>query len=147
MTLQEKLTHFKNACRKADLKLTHQRLEIFQELASAADHPSAETLYARMQKSLPTLSLDTVYRTLATFEEYGLVSRVQTVESHARFEAEMEPHHHAICRQCGEITDFQWNIVATRKLPEQIADWGRIDTRQLTLHGTCAKCARKASAL
>jgi Fur family peroxide stress response transcriptional regulator len=144
-TIQEKLAYFKAACRDADLKLTHQRLEIFRELAEAADHPTAETLYKRLKETLPTLSLDTVYRTLATFEEYNLVYRVQTTESHARFEAE-GGHHHAICSRCGKITDFQWHDFEKSRLPEQVAKWGNIKGKQVTLHGICAQCARKASA-
>ena len=98
--LQNKLEHFEDACRDAGLKVTHQRLEIFRELAASKDHPTAETLYKGLQKIMPTLSLDTVYRTLTTFEEHDLISRVQTTESHSRFEAEMEQHHHVICSKC-----------------------------------------------
>lgn len=143
LTVQEKLAHFKEACREADLKLTHQRLEIFLELARATDHPTAETLYKRLTERLPTLSLDTVYRTLATFAEHNLVYRVQTTESHARFEAE-SGHHHAICARCGAITDFEWNDFEQSRLPEPIAQWGRISEKQVTLHGICAQCARTA---
>ena len=140
--LQKKLKHFEDACRDAVLKLTHQRLEIFRELASANDHPTAETLYKRLLKTMPTLSLDTVYRTLTTFEEHELISRVQTTESHARFEAEMEQHHHAICLKCHRITDFHWDICDTGELPEHIAKWGQIRDKQITLHGICGECAK-----
>ena len=50
MTLQKKLEHFETACRGAGLKVTHQRLEIFRELAKTSDHPTAEALYKRLQK-------------------------------------------------------------------------------------------------
>ena len=142
-SLREKIKHFKDVCREADLKLTHQRLEIFRELASATDHPSVEVLCKRLHQTLPTLSLDTVYRTIATFEKYGLAARIQTVESQARFEAEMEQHHHVICNECGEITDFQWSSFDTEKLPEEVVSWGRIDNQQITLHGVCEKCELK----
>lgn len=133
-----------DACRALDLKLTHQRLEIYRELASSKDHPTAEILYKSLRKSMPSLSLDTVYRTLATFKEHGLISRVQTTESHARFEAR-KGHHHAICSQCGTITDFVWNDFESSQLPEQIAKWGEVRNKQVTLHGICAQCAGKAS--
>ena len=142
LTLLKKLEHFKTSCHEAGLKATHQRLEIFIELASAYDHPSAETLYKRLRKSMPTLSLDTVYRTLTTFEKHNLISRVQTTESYARFEAEMEQHHHAICSQCNKITDFQWDICETGELPKQIAKWGQIRNKQITLIGICGECVQ-----
>lgn len=141
--LLKKITFLKDTCAEKGLKLTHQRLEIFRELASATDHPSAETLYARLKKNLPTLSLDTVYRTLATFEEHGLAAKVQTIESQARYEAEIDEHHHAICRECGQITDFVWHDLDKIHMPAEIADWGRIDAQQITLHGVCGKCAGK----
>ena len=141
-SIQKKLAHFENTCSELGLKLTHQRMEIFRELASATDHPSAETLYSRLQQTLPTLSLDTVYRTLATFEKHNLVSRVQTVESHARFEAEMGHHHHVICSQCDAIADFDWRAFDRNELPEQITAWGKVEKVQVTMHGTCTKCLR-----
>ena len=142
-TLQKKLQYFETSCREAGLKVTHQRLEIYRELASASDHPTAETLYKRLQENMPTLSLDTVYRTLGTFVEHGVISRVQTTESHARFEAEVEQHHHAFCRKCGEITDFQWDVLDKVQLPSQVSEWGQISNQQITLHGTCSQCALK----
>jgi len=139
--LEQKLRNFEQACRNVDLKLTHQRLEIFRELAVAGDHPSAETLYKRLLKRMPTLSLDTVYRTLATFEKHRLITKVGTVESQARFEADMDRHHHAICRQCGAITDFNWSSFDATQLPKEISGWGRVDKKNITLHGICGKCA------
>lgn len=140
--LEKKLRDFEQACRGVGLKLTHQRLEIFRELVLAEDHPSAETLHKRLQKRLSTLSLDTVYRTLATFEKNRLITKVETVESQARYEADMDRHHHAICRQCGAITDFKWRSFDTVQLPNEISGWGRIDKKNITLHGICEKCAK-----
>ena len=138
------MTEFENACRKADLKVTHQRLEIFKELAQAHDHPSAEMLYKRIITRLPTISLDTVYRTLATFEKHGLITRVQTVESQARFEAEMTRHHHAVCSKCGEITDFAWESFDAAQVPEELAGWGKISKRNAVLEGICTTCSGKS---
>jgi Fur family transcriptional regulator, peroxide stress response regulator len=140
-SIHEKLRDFEDACRRANLKITHQRLEIFRELAKAIDHPSAETLYKRLQEKLPTLSLDTVYRTLATFEDNGLISRVETVKSQARFEAEMSEHHHLICSKCGKITDFEWTSFRGVDLPDEISHWGSINKKNVILRGICNQCS------
>lgn len=139
-SVSQKLTDFTTACKNAGLKVTHQRLEIFKELAKSLDHPSAENLYKLLHKKLPTLSLDTVYRTLATFEKHGLICRVETVKSQARFEAEMGVHHHIICSKCGKISDFQWSSFDKTGLPEEIAEWGSINKRNATLYGICIQC-------
>jgi Fur family peroxide stress response transcriptional regulator len=144
--IREELRFFEEACRRAGLKLTHQRLEIYRELARSSDHPSAEALHGRLRTRIPTLSLDTVYRTLATFNGYGLVQKVETAESQARYEVVHERHHHLICRRCHEIMDFCWPSLEGLPLPEEIGAWGEVDTRNVVIYGVCGKCRQKTSA-
>jgi Fur family peroxide stress response transcriptional regulator len=140
--LRERILQFEASCHRAGLKLTHQRLEIFRELALSTDHPSAEALYKRLLERMPMLSLDTVYRTLTTFNLHGLVHKVETGESQARFEAVNERHHHLICRQCLEIVDFHWPSVDEVSLPDPVRAWGNIDTRNVVIYGVCRKCSK-----
>lgn len=143
MHLEERLRAFAEICRKEGLKITYQRLEIFKELLNSSDHPTVEKLYHRLQPKLSTISLDTVYRTLATLEKHDLVVRVETGESQARFEGRMEEHHHAICKKCGSITDFYWQFPDEASLPDEISNWGQISKKNITLHGLCAQCIRE----
>ena len=140
MTVEERLREFEEVCRKEGLKITHQRLEVFKELLNSQDHPTVEKLYRRLLRKLPTISLDTVYRTLTTLEQHGLVTRVQTLESQARFEGRIDNHHHAICKNCGKITDFQWELLDAAALPDEIIKWGRIEQKNITLLGLCREC-------
>lgn len=144
-SLQEKIAVFERACRTAGLKVTHQRLEIYRELLLATDHPTAETLHQRLHGKLPGLSLDTVYRTLATLAGCGLIRRVETAESLSRFEAACSLHHHLICRRCGTISDFTWPVLDDISLPEGIGDWGKIDSRNVVIYGTCSQCLGQLS--
>jgi Fur family peroxide stress response transcriptional regulator len=143
MTFEERLEAFKEICRKEGLKITHQRLEIFKELLNSHDHPTVEKLYQRLLPKLPTISLDTVYRTLTTLEQHGLIVRVETGESQARFEGKMEEHHHAICKKCGEITDFFWKFPNETVLPDEILKWGKISKKSISLHGLCRHCVQE----
>ncbi len=139
----EQLLHFEQICKDAGLKLTHQRLLIYTELLKAHDHPSAETLYKRLEKTLPTLSLDTVYRTLATFEKLGLLHRLETVTSQARYEVFGLRHHHFLCDVCGQLYDFVWPPFDTMSLPPSLNEIGTVDRTSVVVHGTCAACAAK----
>jgi Fur family peroxide stress response transcriptional regulator len=143
-SLQERLDFFETACRTSGLKLTHQRREIYRGLLLAGDHPTAEALHQRLRQRMPTLSLDTVYRTLGTFARHGLVHKVETGESQARFEALGERHHHLICRQCQQITDFCWPSLDQIDLPEELRHWGDIDSRNLVVYGICRQCRAKS---
>jgi len=141
--IQEKLAAFESACREAGLRITHQRLELYRELAKADDHPTAEMLYQRLRKAMPTISLDTVYRTMSTYENHGLIGKVDTVESQARYEAIGVRHHHLICRRCKEIMDFQWQQIDEAPLPFEISKWGRIDNKNVVVYGVCCSCLEK----
>lgn len=141
---QPQLERFEQMCKSAGLKVTHQRLEIYRDLLAAHDHPSAETLYKRLEKRLPSLSLDTVYRTLATFEKLKLVQRLETVESQARYEALTCRHHHFLCDICGQVFDFSWQSFDVMQLPSALAEIGTIDHTAVVVHGTCAACAQAA---
>ncbi|PLY01831.1 MAG: transcriptional repressor [Desulfuromonas sp.] len=133
---------FQQACREKNLRVTPQRVEIFRELALAQDHPSAEALYRRLADRMPMLSLDTVYRTLGTFCELGLISKVDTVESQARYEVALKSHHHLICERCGKIIDFDWQQIDGIDLPEEVRGMGHFKTRNVVVYGVCNDCLK-----
>lgn len=139
-SLKKQLLVFEEACRKAGLRLTPQRIEIFRELAKATDHPSAEMLHMRLVEKMPTLSLDTVYRTLGTFVGHGLINKVETVESQARFEAAHILHHHLICEKCKQIMDFEWQHIDAAELPESVRSWGQVERKSVVVYGICRQC-------
>jgi len=139
--LEQTMQQFVTACKQAGLKVTHQRTEIYRHLLLEPDHPSAEILHKRLLPSLPSISLDTVYRTLTTLEQHGLVSRIQTAESQARFEAVYAPHHHLICSRCKRVVDFQWPAIDRLDTPADVSNWGQIDSKTIVVYGTCMHCA------
>ena len=61
---QDPIERCKEVLKAAGVRVTHQRLEIFREVASSTAHPDAETVFRGVRDRLPTVSLDTVYRTL-----------------------------------------------------------------------------------
>jgi Fur family transcriptional regulator, peroxide stress response regulator len=142
-SLSAQLEEFETSCRDLGLKVTHQRVEVFRALFMSTDHPTADILYQRLRKKLPMISLDTVYRTLATLAKYGLINRVETPESLARFEIAQIQHHHMICRSCGEIKDFIWSIIDKTALPDEVQTWGKIDNKSMVVYGICKKCLKK----
>ncbi|MFA6220776.1 MAG: transcriptional repressor [Desulfomonilaceae bacterium] len=139
-TRDDKVVDFKKVCRNLGIKVTPQRLEIFLELIDAGDHPSAEELFQRVRLRLPTISLDTVYRTLTFFELHGLISKVYFCGDRTRFDPNTKIHHHLVCVKCKRLTDFYWPEIDSLTLPVSTKDWGLIDTRQVQIHGVCARC-------
>lgn len=141
-TEKTRIAEFTEKCRQIGLKITPQRLEIFREMIGAKDHPSALMLHKKLQRRMPTISLDTVYRTLLTFEQHNLIARVNTRQSLARFDALMEPHHHFICERCHGIEDIQSESLDALQLAERASEWGEIRKVDVVMYGICKKCLR-----
>lgn len=127
--------------RKAGVRATHQRIEVLRVLASASDHPAAEEIHRRLRATMPTVALDTVYRTLASLEEAGLVSRLQW-DACARFDANIDLHHHFRCQVCNSIQDFYWVDFDEMKAPAAAKKLGRVKTKHVTVQGVCQNCLK-----
>ncbi len=140
---QDMVGEVKKTFSRHGMKLTHQRLEIYRVLEEAKDHPSAETVWKRVRRSIPTISLDTVYRTLGTFEQKGMIQRVPVEGEQGRYDGDVSPHHHMVCTRCREIVDFWWPEFDEAALPKEVAEWGRVHDAQLIVRGECAKCGAK----
>ncbi len=137
---KEQLQQLKQVCSDAGIKLTHQRLEIFRELMSVSDHPSAEDIHSRLHERLPTIAIDTVYRTLATFNEIGLVKKLHILNERTLFDNNLTPHHHFICTRCKGVKDIYWSEFDNSSLPELVSDIGKVESRHLEIHGVCNRC-------
>lgn len=143
--LPDQIRIFKKICNKLGLKVTHQRLEIYIELSSARDHPSAEEVFKRIKRRLPTVSFDTVYRTLALFERYRVITRVSKVDDRTRYDSNMEPHYHLVCTRCKKIQDFFWPNFDHLTVPIETEEWGLIEDRHIEFRGICRNCLEKES--
>jgi len=125
------------------LKLTQQRLEILYILMSDVDHPSAEDIYERIKLKMPTISFDTVYRTLALFERHGIVSRVHYLDDKSRYDPNTTHHCHFVCTRCKTIKHFQWSELDELTVPDEVQRWGEVKDRYLEIRGVCQDCLRK----
>lgn len=137
---------FAFAVRAAGVKLTPQRAAIYREVARTDNHPDIETVFKCVRRTMPSISLDTVYRAMALFAELGLVATVRPLGRHVRFDANISPHHHFICTRCGATVDFKHREFDTLRVPASAAAIGRVDSRHVELRGFCARCAGPAPA-
>lgn len=139
--IQRRMARFEDASRKSGAKLTHQRIEIFRELAQTQEHPDAEKIFQGVRKRLPTVSMDTVYRTLWWLTELGLIKTLGSSRERSRFDANLERHHHFICTQCGLTKDFYSDKFDQLDLPESVLAIGHADITQVEVKGVCIQCA------
>jgi Fur family transcriptional regulator, peroxide stress response regulator len=138
--IERRVAEFVDACHRQGVKATHQRTEILRELVATQEHPDAETIYARVRQRIPTISLDTVYRTLRMLEDKGVIARVGATRDRARFDANTDRHHHFVCRECGTIGDFYSDVLDLFPVPHDVAEMGSVDWVYVELRGRCRQC-------
>ncbi len=132
---------FQEKARAMGVKTTPQRLAVYRELASRRGHPTVEEIYQALKREMPGLSLATVYRTLRYLEEMGLVKKAPTVDDKMRYEVEMEPHAHFVCRKCRAILDVPLVCQECPELNQWVEKEGvELEEGQLVLYGLCSKC-------
>jgi len=141
--IERRIATFARTCKQADVRMTHQRMEIFKEVAKTDEHPDAETIYTRVRRRNPFISLDTVYRTLATLEKLGVISRVYALCDRARFDALTAPHQHFVCTECGMLRDFSCAEADELRIPQEVQSWGIIRSVHVEVRARCLNCAKQ----
>jgi len=90
----------------AGLKATHQRMVILDAVMTMTFHPTVDQIYENIHNENPSISLGTVYKTVETFVEKGLLSRVFTEEGSRRYDPNLSHHGHIYCANTQEIVDY-----------------------------------------
>lgn len=133
---------FRRKSREFGLKITPQRVAVFQELLKAKDHPTADDIYKRIVKRIPNISFDTVNRTLSTFAAIGLTKVVEGYGQAKRYDPDMGAHHHFRCVRCACIIDFQNKDYDDIAVPAEIGERFTVTGKKVVLEGLCGKCGR-----
>ena len=128
-------------CRRAGLSVTHQRLAIFDAMMANGDvHPSAEVIYHSVRERYPTISFNTIYKNLETFEALGIVVKVNPLYNEARYDVDVKPHHHLICRHCKTIVDVYDKKLDALPAPEEADSGFHVENWTVQFTGLCADC-------
>lgn len=129
--------------RENGLKVTPQRLAIYEILMQTKEHPRAETIYEVVKSRMPSISFNTVYKTLGSLEESGLIKKLVVEENHYRFDADTSAHAHLLCVRCNKLEDIPGDYGQKARLMRE--EFARTHHRtllgeELYFFGYCDKC-------
>jgi len=129
---------YASAMVQGGLRLTPQRLHVYEVLMDKRDHPTATEVFIRAQKRMPSISLATVYNCLETMVGSGLVKAVHVDREPTRFCANLQEHGHFHCAECGHVSDIEFSQTHDKgwKLPAGFL----VTQHDLTLRGLCGEC-------
>ena len=94
-------------CKSVGIRMTGQRQLIIKVLENSKDHPDVETLFERANKIDNKVSIATVYRTVRTLQNAGILEKLEFNDGRSRFEDAVRKHHdHLIDLDTGKVIEF-----------------------------------------
>lgn len=137
------LEHVDELLRSHGLRRTPQRQITLEAVGALAGHATAEQIVERVRRRLPTISPSTVYRTLATLEEVGIVCHAHLGHTASVYHVGTGGmHQHLVCERCGALQEIGESL--TRPFADRIERrFGfRANFTHFAVLGLCAACVR-----
>ena len=127
--------------RDAGQKVTPQRMLILSSVRHASEHLTASRILDDVRRTYPYVDASTVYRTLSSATELGLVSETDMGSGDAQFEwIGKDRHHHLICRSCGNVSSLD-NSYLDGLATTLFDDVGfQADLGHFAIFGVCRDC-------
>ncbi len=130
--------------KKHGLKVTDSRVAILNVLQHTDELLTADEIFDRVNRTVKS-DRATVYRTVSTYAQVGLIEAVQLKDSSIRYEIahKYDHHHHAVCTTCGVVEHIADESVeeVLRRMTKKLKKFSGVDEHALEFFGTCKKCA------
>ena len=98
---------FREQLKSKGLKVTPQRVAIYEAVAELHNHPTAENIIEYIKTNHTNISVGTVYKVLDSLVENNLLRKVKNEKDIMRYDAIMSHHHHLYCSETDRIEDFE----------------------------------------
>ena len=127
--------------RGAALRVTRPRLAVL-DAVHQNPHVDTDSILTAVRLQFPDVSRQSVYNSLHTLTDTGLLRRIQPSGSVARYEARVgDNHHHAVCRSCGVIADVDCTVGESPCLIASDDGGFSIDEAEVIYWGSCPSCS------
>jgi Fur family peroxide stress response transcriptional regulator len=140
--------HVLELLRSSGLRCTPQRYDVLNYLAVEPVHATADEIYSTLNRHQPRVSRATVYNTLKELTCAGLLREFPSEGSAARYDGNLNPHHHFVCDQCGAVEDVEW-FDLPHPFDQSAGQSGlgghNIRSYDVVFRGTCRLCSSQAA--
>ena len=126
------------------LKVTPQRLAVYSVLAGTKSHPSAEDIHKTLIADNPSISLATVYKTLDSFKNAGLIKELNFCFEHSNYDADTSNHQHIVCVKCHRVFDVSVKPDYSLRSMAEAESGFEISDEQIVFYGLCPDCSAAA---
>jgi len=124
------------------LKESKQKRAILSVLQRTKSHPSADWIYEQVRKTIPNISLGTVYRNLNVLKENGIILEISLAGTSTRYDAHTHNHYHFRCMKCGRVSDVDEPVNHALNARVGGKNGSIILGHRLEFYGFCQNCAK-----
>lgn len=125
---------------KKRYKSSRQRALILQILRAAKNHPTADWIFEKARRTMPNISLGTVYRNLRLLRDEGKIQELRFGNDVARYDGDLRDHYHVRCVECGKVEDIPHDAAWTATSEIGNLTGYRILSHHLDFLGICPSC-------
>lgn len=138
--MEESIAFLTDQLKNKGIRPSYQRIKVLEYLNRNGGHPTVEEIFSALAPVIPSLSKVTIYNTLHTFVEAGLVRVVEIDDAQMRYDITLDDHGHFLCTACGTIYNFPVSID-----PVSIAGLRqfKILQKNVYLKGLCPNCLQQ----
>lgn len=140
---QQRLELFSQRSAEQGLPVTQQRRAVLEAVLEMDNHPTADQVHAQVSRVIPELNRTTVYRSLETLVNLGVLTRLCHPGRVVRFDPRTSVHHHLICLECDSVLDIDDERLNQLDLPDTSEQGFELQDFRVQLRGTCKECRRK----
>jgi Fur family ferric uptake transcriptional regulator len=135
---------FIDTLRSRGFRITHQREMIIEAIAHGGHHINADEVFSQIQKKTRSVNIATVYRTLDLLVGEGLASCIDLGQGRVLYATfQHGPHIHLVCRQCGQVTDANQDLLSSLTQQLQAEYQFAADLQHISVLGLCSECQAK----
>jgi Fur family ferric uptake transcriptional regulator len=147
--MQRELEVFRTYVRQRGMRMTPERMALFEEIFSRHEHVDADRLHAEMERNGRKISRASVYRNLDLLAESGLVRKHRLDRNRFLYEHIHVglTHDHLVCQECGRVVEFVSPGIEAMQNEICRAHGFEPHVHSLQITGLCRDCAsRRAGA-
>ena len=122
---------------------SRQHRLVYEIVERSHNHPTAHQVFAQARRSIPSISLGTVYRNLRQLADQGHVQENKMGGEPARFEVPHRKHYHIWCVECGRLEDLMLPYQAALDRRAQRLVRYRLEEHRMEFFGVCPECGRQ----
>lgn len=137
---KHRLETFEKLCRERSLPFTIQRRAILEALLDREDHPTADQIHEAVARHIPEIARTTVYRTLETLVQIGLITKACHPGRGVRYDRQTDVHHHLVCLHCDRVIDISDERLDALQVPDTSVEDFKVVDFSVQLRGICRSC-------